>query len=152
MKKVFSMLLAVLLLANVCAVAGAEEADISSFRIASPSGAPGLALAVLAAANPEQYTYLAAETITAEFSAGTADFIIAPLNAGAKLYKAGKSTYKLGAVVSWGNLFIASQRPDFRLEDINGADITLFAENTINSSIVLYILPSASIFPRSQDL
>ena len=149
MKKVFSMLLALLLLVNGCAAVFAEEAAVPDFRVASPAGAPGLALATLAAANPDRYVFLAAETITAEFSAGTADFIIAPLNAGAKLYKAGKSTYKLGAVVSWGNLFIASQRPDFKLEDINGADITLFAENTINSSVVLFVLAANGIEPAS---
>lgn len=77
---------------------------------------------------------MVAETITAEFSNATADFIVAPLNAGAKLYKAGKSNYRLAAVVSWGNLFIASQRENFKLEDINDAEIMLFGENTINSS------------------
>lgn len=125
-----------------------ESVDLSALRIASPSGAPGLALASLAIQNPDQYTYLNAETITAEFANGSADFIIAPLNAGAKLYKMGKSTYKLCAVVAWGNLFFASQKPDFKLEDINGASITLFGENTINSSIALFVLKENGIVPK----
>lgn len=149
MKRFFSMILAVLMMMGICAFAAAEPVDTSSFRISSPSGAPGLALAVLAAENPDQYTYMVAETITAEFSNGTADFIIAPLNAGAKLYKAGKSNYKLAAVVSWGNLFIASQRENFRLEDINGSEMTLFGENTINSSITLFVLEQNGIKPSS---
>ncbi len=132
--------------------AGAPEAvDVSAFKISSPSGAPALALASVAAENPDNYTFLAAETITAEFSNASADFIIAPLNAGAKLYKAGKSTYKLAAVVSWGNLYFASQREDFKLEDMNGADIVMFGENTINSSIALYVLNANGIVPASVE-
>jgi len=147
MKKFISLLLAAMMLLGVCAVHAEEYA----VKVSSPSGTPGLALATLAVQNPDNYTYLAAETITAEFSNATADFIIAPLNAGAKLYKAGKSTYKLAAVVTWGNLYIASQRENFTLEDIAEAGITLFAENTINASISRYVLESNSITPAGID-
>ncbi len=150
MKKMLSLLLSLLMLLSLGA-ANAEGADVSDLRISSPSGAPGVALAVLAAENPDQYTYLVAETITAEFSNGTADFIIAPINAGAKLFKAGKSDYKLAAVVSWGNLFIASQREGFTLEDIASAGITLFGENTINSSIALFALKENGIEPAAVE-
>ena len=149
MKKTLFLLLTALLVLGLCAAALAEADDISTLKISSPSGAPGLALATLAAENPDQYTYVAADTISAEFANGAADFIIAPVNAGAKLYKLGKSTYKLAAVVSWGNLFIASQRENFQLEDMNGADVTLFGEDTINASVTLYALEQAGITPGS---
>ncbi len=150
MKKAFVFLF--LLVAALCVFAqGVKEVSgsTSELKIASPSGAPALALASLAVQSPEQYTFVAAETISAEFANGNSDFIIAPINAGAKLYKMGKSTYKLAAVVSWGNLFFASQRPDFKVQDINGADITLFGENTINASIALYALEKCGIAPAS---
>ncbi len=147
MKKYLAMILAALMVLSCGAMA--EGTDLSALKISSPSGAPGVALASLAVENPDNYTYLVAETITAEFSNATADFIVAPLNAGAKLYKAGKSTYKLAAVVSWGNLFLASQKEGFQLEDINGADITLFGENTINSSITLFVLDKNGIKPAN---
>ena len=100
MKKMICLLLAALLLA--CAPTGAfAEEEVPVFRVAAPSGAPALALAVLAADSPENYSFVAAETIAAEFAGETADFIIAPVNAGAKLYKAGKSDYKLAAVVNY---------------------------------------------------
>ena len=149
MKKMLFVLLSTLLLISLCASAGAEAGVLPALRVAAPGGAPALALATLAVDDPDHYTFITPETITAEFSAGTADFIIAPLNAGAKLYKMGKSTYKLGAVVSWGNLFLASQREGFKLEDINGADITLFGEDTINASITLYALEQSGIKPAS---
>ncbi len=123
--------------------------DAYEFKVSAPSGAPALALAAMAADDPEAYTFVAADTIAAEFAGNNADFIIAPINAGAKLYKAGKSTYKLGAVVTWGNLFIASQKADFKLEDINGAEITLFGENTINSSVVLFALEKNGLTPAN---
>ena len=148
MKKAILLLLTVLFTVLMLMTASAET-DVSDLKIAAPSGAPALALATLAQENPDQYTFVAADTIAAEFANATADFIIAPLNAGAKLYKTGKSTYKLGAVVSWGNLFFASQKEGFKLEDMNGADITLFGENTINASVVLYALEKNDIKPAS---
>ena len=124
-------------------------ADDYQIKVSSPSGAPGLALATLAEKNPENYTYLVAETITAEFANNKADFIIAPINAGAKLYKMGKSTYKLAAIVSWGNLYFASQKKNFKLKDIKKSELTLFGENTINSSIALSVLEKNNIKPKS---
>ena len=135
-----SMLLISLMLLSGCFACQAESADVSALKISAPSGAPALALATLAVEAPDQYTFVLADTIAAEFSNATADFIIAPINAGAKLYKAGKSTYKLGAVISWGNLYFASRKADFSLEDVNGAEITLFGENTINASVALFAL------------
>lgn len=147
MKKFLSVFLISLILLGICAVSGAEETDLSQLKISAPSGAPALALAALAADAPDRYTFVLAETIAAEFAGASADFIIAPVNAGAKLYKAGKSTYRLAAVISWGNLYFASQKADFRLEDMNGAEVTLFGENTINASVALYALAQNGIVP-----
>ncbi len=142
MKKMLFLIL--MLMMSVCLLAGAEE---TAFRVSAPAGAPALALATLAVQQPENYTFVAADTIAAEFASGASDFIIAPLNAGAKLFKAGKSTYRLAAVVSWGNLYIASQKADFKLEDIAETGITLFGEDTINASIVNYALAQNGITP-----
>ena len=144
MKKFLSMILIALMMFTCTACA--EEYVV---KASAPSGAPALALAMLAVENPENYTFVAAETISAEFANGNSDFIIAPLNAGAKLYKMGKSTYKLAGVVSWGNLFIASQKEGFTLNDLNGANVTLFGENTINASVVKYALEKNGIVPAS---
>ena len=143
------MFLSVLL--TLCAIAPINADDEYSVKVSAPNGAPALAVATLAVEDPDSYTFVAADTIAAEFANKTADFIIAPLNAGAKLYKAGKSDYKLAAVVTWGNLYIASQKADFALEDINGAAITLFGENTINASVVLYALAENGLEPASVE-
>lgn len=146
MKKFLSMLMVSLLLFTCTACA--EEYVV---KASAPSGAPALALATLAVDAPENYTFVAAETISAEFANQNSDFIIAPVNAGAKLYAMGKSTYKLAAVVSWGNLFIASQKENFTLEDLNGATVTLFGENTINAAVVNYALAQNGITPASVE-
>jgi len=148
MRKLFAMLMAAVLLMAV-GTGLAETAE--ELKVASPGGAPGLALAVLAAENPDLYTFVAAEAITAEFGSGNADLIIAPVNAGAKLYRAGKSTYKLGAVVTWGNLFFASQKENFALEDMNGAAVTLFGEGTLNAALALHVLEQKGIVPASVE-
>ena len=147
MKKLVSMMTALMLAVSICVFANAEAADSSGLTVTSPNGAPALALAAMAVENKDNYSYIAADTIAAAFAGKEADFIIAPVNAGAKLYKAGKSTYKLAAVVSWGNLFIAAQKEGLKVEDLNGASVTLFGENTINASVVLYALKENGIEP-----
>jgi NitT/TauT family transport system substrate-binding protein len=149
MKKLLSLFFAGITALSLAACGSAKDADTSAVKVSAPNGAPAIALAAIAKENPDNYTFVAAETITAEFSNATADFVIAPINAGAKLYKMGKSTYKLAAVVSWGNLYFASQCEGFKLEDMNGAKVVLFGENTINSSIALYALKENGIVPAS---
>lgn len=143
MKKLISVILALVLML------GCAAAESGAMKLTAPAGAPALAVATLAAENPENYTFVAADTIGAEFAKNETDFIIAPINAGAKLYKAGKSTYRLAAVVTWGNLYIASQKADFTLESLNGAEVTLFGENTINASVVLAVLEAKGIQPAA---
>ena len=146
MKKFLSLVLAAMMLLSLTACAEAP-----AMKVSSPAGAPGLALATLAVQNPEKYTFVAAETISAEFASAQADFIVAPVNAGAKLFKMGKSTYQLAAVVSWGNLFFASQKENFQLEDMNGAKVVLFGENTINAAVVCYAMEKNGIVPAEVE-
>ena len=141
----------ILIVTLLSAPASAEEANAPAFHLAAPNGAPALAVAALAAENPGCCSFVAADTIAAEFANETADFVIAPVNAGARLYNAGKSGYRLAAVVSWGNLYFASQREGFRAEDMNGAKIVLFGENTINASVALYALEKNGIVPADVE-
>ena len=145
MKKFLCLMMALLMLGSFAAAE--ETAPTYTVTVASPNGAPGVALATLAVNNPDNYTYVAADTISAEFINANADFIIAPVNAGAKLFKLGKSSYQLCGVVSWGNLSFASQREGFTLADMNGQKVTLFAENTINSAVALYAMAQNGIVP-----
>ena len=144
MKKIIAIVLMLAL-----ALTGAAFAEDAALTLVAPTGAPALAVATMAVENPDNFTFVAADTIASEFAKNEADFIIAPINAGAKLYKAGKSTYRLAAVVTWGNLYFASQKEGFSADSLQGADLTLFGENTINASVVLATLEAKGITPAS---
>lgn len=141
MKKILSTLCALFLVTPLFA-------ESYKIKVSSPNGAPALSLATLIQENDVDYNFIAAEAIAAEFANANTDFIIAPINAGAKLYKAGKSQYKLAAVVTWGNLYFASQKKNFKLKDIKKSEITLFGENTINASVALSVLEKNKISPK----
>ena len=146
MKKLLTLFRTLALILGLRA-AGAETTEAAALTLTAPGGAPALAVAAMAEKNPERFTFVAADTIAAAFAKAEADFIIAPVNAGAKLYRAGKSAYRLAAVVTWGNLYIASQKEGLSEADLKGAEITLFGENTINASVVLYALKENGIEP-----
>ncbi|HEY8443733.1 MAG TPA: hypothetical protein VIL24_02930 [Clostridia bacterium] len=59
------------------------------------------------------------------------DIIIAPLNLGAKLYNAGKSVYKLDAMITFGNVYIVSKGAalDETLSSLAGKKIIAFGQN-----------------------
>ena len=151
MKKILAMILALVLAAGLCVSAGAEDADYKTLSVTSPGGAPALALASFVAAEEIPHEYILANEIAAAFSDNKADFVIAPVNAGAIQFKKLKGSYQLAAVVSWGNLFIASQKEGLTAEDLNGAEIILFGEHTINASVVLYALEQNGIVPAKVD-
>jgi len=147
MKKILCVLAALMMLL------GCAAAEESAATFAAPAGAPAMVLASLMAEDGgDHFQLLAADTIATAFAADSGfDFVIAPVNAGAKLFKAGKSTYRLAAVVTWGNLVFASQKENFTLQDLNGGKLTLFGENTINASVVLYALEKAGIVPAETE-
>ena len=145
MKRLISILVCLMMLLTFAYAEG------NTYTLVCPSGAPAVTVAKLAEQNPDQYRFIQADLIAAEFSNKEADFIIAPINAGAKLYKAGKSTYVLAAVVTQGNLVFASQRENFTMDDIVAQKITLFGENTINASVALYVLDQKGIVPAETE-
>ena len=146
LRKLFALLLSLALILGLSS-AFAE----GTWTLTCPNGAPALSVATLAAARPDDFTFIAADTIPAAFASAEADFIIAPVNAGAKLFKAGKSTYRLAAVITWGNLVIASQRENFSLEDLRENKLTLFGADTINASVALDALKQFGIEPELAD-
>ena len=145
MKKLLAVIFSVMMIVTA-AYAGAED-----YVIVAPNGAPAIAVAGVWAENEDSVKTINADTIAEAFGSNQADFIIAPINAGAKLFKAGKSTYRLAAVITWGNLVFASKTEGFTAEMINGSKLVLFGENTINASIALYVLQQKGIVPESVE-
>ena len=143
MKKVLFIFL---FLFNLILLASCSTNDDYKLTVVAPQGAPAVSVASIAVDDKDSYSFINANNIAEQFTANEKDIIIAPVNAGAKLYKAGKSTYKLGAVVTWGNLYFATKRTDISsLSDLTGKTVTLFGENTINASLAKYVLEKKGI-------
>lgn len=125
----FSMILSLFLFVS-CAK------DDYKLKVAGPSGAP-----VVAASNAldsEKQTLnlnLEASALQPLFVNGEEDIIIAPINLGANMYSK-NGNYKLGAVLTWGNLFLASKAEIKSVADLEGKDLVLFGEATINDVVV----------------
>lgn len=112
MKKFLTVLLALSLMAACSAPKEVEapENEIVSYSVLAPKGAPALGV-VRAMTNDrgDQYTLVdGADVLTTELAKEESeyDIIVAPINVGAKLISAGKSPYKLAAVLTWGNLYV----------------------------------------------
>ena len=112
MKKLLTVLLALGLMAACAAPEEVEapENEIVSYSVLAPKGAPALGV-VRAMTNDrgDQYTLVdGADALTTELAKEESeyDIIVAPINVGAKLISAGKSPYKLAAVLTWGNLYV----------------------------------------------
>ncbi|MCF0110036.1 MAG: hypothetical protein HUJ57_08265 [Erysipelotrichaceae bacterium] len=115
MKKLLTLFLSVVLLAG-CTSAPAEQTpaetaapEAQPITVLCPTGAPAVAL--LPAYSNEKITIEnvdGADLLQAAFvnPEHQYDVIIAPSNLGAKLAAAGKSDYKMLAVVTWGNLYM----------------------------------------------
>ena len=148
MKKMFLGLASLLLIGGLVSCSSKHE-DSYTLDIASPGGAPGIAISTLLTDYQDEYKYnigLEPTALPALFTKKEKDVIIAPINMGAKMYKK-NSGYTLGAVVTWGNLYFASQAKNFKLEDINDKELVIFGEGTINESIINNVLENKNITP-----
>lgn len=121
MKKILMILLAVFLTAGCSAVPSHDastdldvESDVftTDLNILSPSGAPALSLLHCFENNADKITVVeGADILQAAFVSPEHEYdvIIAPTNLGVKLALAGKSEYRLAAVVTWGNLYVLAE-------------------------------------------
>ncbi len=160
MKKVFNLLLALLLVAGCSSqsnkaadskttTTAASEAEpelvIESYNILVPTGAPALAVVDdLATSEKNSYTITSgADLLVTELTKADTeyDIIIAPLNAGAKLIAAGKSDFKLAGIVTWGNLYLVGTS-DANLESDT---IAAFGEASVPGMVLKNIMASKSM-------
>ena len=116
--------------------------------IVGPSGAPSIAVAQLAKESEDYEFNLGVDPtlLQSYFVNNSVDAIIAPINLGSKMYT-NNQNYVLASILTWGNLFFASQQ-EFTLSDLNNKDVIFFGENTINMAVVNYILSQNNITPN----
>lgn len=155
MKKRFLVLLSLFLLPLTlvgCKNEGKTSTVVDDYKlsIAAPSGAPLISLA--RAVEGKDYTLnlnLAPAALQPLFVKGETDVIVAPINLGATVYNKLNQNYQLASVLTWGNLFIASQDDKLTsLSYLDGKDVILFGENTINDVVVKYVFNQKNIHPN----
>lgn len=113
----------------------------TGLKILAPNGAPGLAVIpavkegydvnFVAGSDPLQAAFVAPES---EY-----DVIVAPTNLGVKLNTVGNSSYKLLAVVTWGNLYVVGTSEE-QLSDTN-AKIGAFGEAAVPGLVFKKVYP-----------
>lgn len=145
MKKIFILLIALLTLAS-CAgkKEGPEEtiADPSSLTIVTPKGAP--VLAFYDQIGNENYTRVAADAISALWTGDASpDVLVVDLTSGVKAIANG-AEYKLGAIITFGNFYLAATGNDEDGTMDSDDRIVLFGnENMLPSKIWHYLYGEA---------
>ena len=101
-------------------------------KILTPSGTPLMAIGGLIGEEGIKIdTVSGPDNIATELAKNQLDIIVAPLTAGAKLYIAGKSNFKLEAVVTTNNTYIISKKSTTltNISDLSGKKIVAYGQN-----------------------
>lgn len=154
MRYLKALLVAALLLTG-CSAAKNNE----SVKVLAPTGAPALALAQQASLESENTIdfVTGSENLSAELvkEESEYDIIFAPVNLGAKMIQAGKSSYRLKAVITWGNLYLVGTSENALNE--KGVFAT-FGEGSVvdfvlkNALDLETITPTVQVFSSAQDV
>lgn len=156
MKKIYLLLVSVIILGGLFACKN-NETEAIEFKVITPSGAPALAQIQIDKEKPSLGSNISyqteivsgASTLPAAFSSESHEIIFAPVNVGAKMYK-NNQNYLFYATVTWGNLFIASAMEEtLSMESLNGKDVILFGEGTINQTILNTLFSHHGVTPKS---
>ncbi|MDD8048529.1 MAG: hypothetical protein PHH04_02885 [Thomasclavelia sp.] len=142
MKRIISLLMAfVMMVALVgCSSNSSSKKTTKNYnvKVLTPSGAPSLAFSDCY----EKITKKGSIEVTdgtdllvSELSKGDSsdyDIIVAPVNLGAKLISAGKTTYKIAGVLTWGNLYLVGTSKDA----LNSTgELALFGEGAVPQKV-----------------
>ncbi len=150
MKKLFSIFLAIILCVSTLCLSGCNLADLfgdnsnkgddgpKKISFYAPDGAPALAIAKFINDNENfgidgviDYKVVASGDIGGVMSQGLGDFIVMPVNAASKLYKAGNSQYVMTAVITHGNLYLMSSDGTNTLDDLKGKVVGVIGQGLV---------------------
>ncbi len=140
MKKFFAVILSVMLAFCMCAFTCENpEGERDALTFYAPDGAPALSIAKLI--NDQEnfgidaditYSVVASSDIGPTMAQGKGDFIVMPVNAASKLYKANKNDpYIMTGVVTHGNLYIMSSDNTTSLEDLKGKVVGVIGQGLV---------------------
>jgi len=151
MKKIL-LTVFVLLLAGCAGTTKELEIDILV-----PSGAPALAQVFLQGEPAKlgdnvSYNVSVVDGVAplqAAFTSNSHDIIFAPINLGAQIHNLGNLNYRLAAVVTFGNIFLATVTDEeFTLESLEDQQVVLFGENQVPDIVARTVLEGLSVDRR----
>jgi hypothetical protein len=116
----------------------AEKTERQAFTFVAPDGAPALAIAKFIADGqsfgidlPFNYNIVASSTIGGFMQKGSADFMIIPINAASKLYKANSADpYQMVAVITHGNLYVMSDE-QITIKDLKEKEVAVIGQGLV---------------------
>ncbi|NLO39937.1 MAG: ABC transporter substrate-binding protein [Ruminiclostridium sp.] len=152
MKRKMNLLLIGLLLFTL--VSGCStEIKPEKMKVAAPAGATAISIAKPMKDTAEvdgvaiEYEVVpTTDLIVARMTAKEADFAVIPVNLAAQLYQK-KLPYKLASVVTWGNLFIASQEQLEGWEALRGKEIYLMGKGLVPDIVFRTLLRENGLDP-----
>lgn len=136
MKKFLAIVLAVTCCLGLIACGGEEENKLYFY---APDGAPALAIAKFIDDGEDfdigteiSYNVVSASDIGTVMAQAKGDFIVMPVNAASKLYKAKKdSPYIMVAVITHGNLYLMSSENINTLNDLKGKVVGVIGQGLV---------------------
>lgn len=139
MKRILSIFFALIMSVIALFCVGCNKKDNSSLTFYAPDGAPALAIAKFINDNEDfdigvnvSYQVVSSNDIGGVMSQGKGDFIVMPVNAASKLYKANKnSPYVMTAVVTHGNLYLMSSNGITTLESLKGNVVGVIGQGLV---------------------
>jgi len=130
-----------------------EERKVS---ILSPNGSPALSLMYIENVK-DSYNYQidyvdGADPLTAAFTSKSYDFIFAPLNLGAKMYRNNGNYKLLSEVVSCNYYFATVTSEDFTMESLSSKSLVIFGENAVSGIIARYVISNSALDITKMDI
>lgn len=128
------------------ALVGCESKENKDITILVPNGIPLIALGDLV----DEYqveTVVGPELLVSGLISKSHDLIIAPLNLGAKLYLNNSSTYKLSALITFGNTYLVSRKSTNleTIQDVEGEEILAYGRNAVPDLILKKALDFSNV-------
>ena len=128
MKKLFSLIVALLTLIGIVVLPACAPKVEGVFNVVAPDGAPALAIAKFISDDENfdtdatfNYSVVSSTAINNAIVGDGAEFVVMPINAATKLYtNNGKEDYVMAAVLTHGNFYVMSKANIVSVNDLIG--------------------------------
>ena len=145
MKKLFAMMMALVMLTGMAFLASAEDA----VRIYALKGPTGVGLVKMMNDNQGEYAFTLAgapDEVVAAVASGNADVAAVPINLAATLYNKTGGNVQLVALNTLGVLHIVTSDPELdSLDDLKGKTLWATGQGSTPEYVVNYILEAAGL-------